>query len=404
MTILIPSIRKTFNLLLKFVATIAFCWMVSLNLSADDKETLIKLTDHCPPYFNINQQNQCMLNSLYDLYPEVNQQWGGYRVALPNRRDGFTPQQIDLGRYLFFDSVISADKDLSCAHCHHPDFALSDGRSRSIGRHGKGIGPSRSGAKELARGAPMLWNLTFQKDFFWDSRVSSLEQQIEAVFATPTEMAINPEQIIANLNAIPTYQKLFFEAFGSATIKFENVLTAIVAFETSLISLNSPYDRYIHGDHNALTAQELNGLHIFRSFASRCSQCHTPPLFTSGQVTTTGVPAAKGLAYDVGAEAITGESSLRGAFKVPSLRNIARSAPFMHSGQFNTLSEVVNFYNNEPGHAVSEQIDLTLHWHIVNPRLKADEISDLVAFMGALTDETAIPKVPKNVPSRLAVP
>jgi cytochrome c peroxidase len=377
---------------------------MSAGANASTSDDGIELASQCPPYFRLEENNGCKLSTLYDLYPAANPQWGGYRVALPARRDGFTPQQIDLGRYLFFDSILSADRDLSCAHCHHPDYSLSDGRSRSNGRHGHGVGPSRSGGAELARGAPSLWNLAFQQQFFWDSRAGSLEEQIEAVLITTDEMATSPEQLVSTLNAIPEYRRLFLLAFGVEKIAIQQVMTAIVAFESSLVSLNSRYDHYIHGAQDALNEQETNGLHIFRSFASRCSQCHTPPLFTSGQVTATGVPAAEGLPFDKGAESVSNEPSLRGAFKVPSLRNIASSAPYMHAGQAQTLDEAIDFYNDEPGHAVPKRDDLTLHWHIVNPNLSSNEVTDLVAFLKTLSDETALPKVPDKVPSGLPVP
>jgi cytochrome c peroxidase len=382
----------------------ALLCLVALEATPLNADAEIKLSDRCPPYFSLSQGNLCRLNTLYDLYPAANPQWGGYRVALPSRRDGFTPQQIDLGRYLFFDSILSADRDLSCAHCHHPDFSLSDGRERSIGRHGQGFGPARSGGSELPRAAPALWNMTFQQQFFWDGRAASLEQQIETVLTTREEMATNPGQLVASINAIPAYRSLFLAAFATEQIEFAQILTAIVAFETSLVSLNSAYDRYIHGARDALNEQEINGLNIFRSFASRCSQCHTPPLFTSGQIVTTGVPEAAGFPFDVGAEAVTGEPSLRGAFKVPTLRNIARSEPFMHAGQAKTLLDAVDFYNHAPGHAVSDRSDLTLHWHVVDPQLRTDEMVDLVAFLHTLTDETAMPVIPDRVPSGLPVP
>jgi cytochrome c peroxidase len=378
--------------------------VVCINVVAGNKDPAIELSDRCPPYFRLDDQNLCRLSTLYDLYPLANPKWGGYRVALPERRDGYTPQLIDLGRYLFFDPVLSADGDLSCAHCHHPDFGMSDGRARSIGRHGRGLGPARTGGEELPRGAPMLWNMAFQQSFFWDGRAATLEEQIQTVLETSSEMATSPEQVVASLNEVAVYRRLFFEVFGDEEVSFSQVLRALVAFETSLVSLNSPYDRYIHGDQQAINAQEKNGLHIFRSFASRCSQCHAPPLFTSGQLATTGIPGQPGKPYDVGAESVLDEASLRGAFKVPALRNIARTAPFMHAGQFASLSEAVSFYNNEPGHAVADRDDLTLHWHIVNPHLRADEIMDLVAFLNTLTDEAALPQTPEVVPSGLRVP
>lgn len=364
----------------------------------------IELNGQCPPYFRLDQERFCQLNSLYDLYPSVNPLWGGYRVALPERRDGFSPEQIDLGRYLFFDSILSDDEDLSCAHCHHPQHGLTDGRPRSMGRHGKGVGPTRTEGIELTRSAPPLWNLAFQQTFFWDNRVTSLEDQILMVFSTTEEMATNPQELVGKLNAIPAYQKLFQQVFGTTPIEFDQVLSAIVAFETTLISLNSRYDQYIHGDQDILNNQELNGLHVFRSFATRCSQCHTPPLFTSGQIAGTGVPPTHGQPFDEGAGAISNEPSLVGAFKVPTLRNIALTAPYMHAGQFSTLTGAVSFYNHEPGHALPDRDDLTFHWHVNNPHLSTDEITDLVAFLHTLNDETAMPKIPARVPSGLAVP
>jgi len=396
-----PRRRDRAALLLTAVPLLYLLATGATELSAD---LTVELADRCPPYFSLDQNHHCKLNTLYDLYPAVNPQWGGYRVALPGRRDGYTPQQIDLGRYLFFDPILSADRDLSCAHCHHPEFSMADGRDRSMGRHGHGFGPGRFGGSELPRAAPPLWNMAFQQQFFWDGRAGSLEQQIETVLTNRDEMATGPEEVVARLNAVPAYRQLFSRAFAARPIDFAQVQTAIVAFECSLVSLNSAYDRYIHGAQDALSEQEINGLQIFRSFATRCSQCHTPPLFTSGQLVTTGVPAAAGQPFDVGAEAVTHEPTLRGAFKVPTLRNIARTQPFMHAGQAQTLFDAVDFYNHSPGHAVADRNDLTLHWHVVDPHLRADEITDLLAFLKTLTDETALPAIPDQVPSGLPVP
>jgi cytochrome c peroxidase len=159
----------------------------------------------------------------------------------------------------------------------------------------------------------------------------------------------------------------------------------------------------VHGDQGALTAREINGLQVFRSFASRCSQCHTPPLFTSGQVATTGVPTPADLAFDRGAEVPTGEPTLRAAFKVPTLRNIVGAAPYMHAGQSATLRDAIQFYNARPGHAVADRTDLRLHWHMFDPHLTDSEVDDLAAFLATLTDETAMPRIPDRVPSGLPV-
>ncbi|EED35602.1 di-heme cytochrome c peroxidase family protein [Luminiphilus syltensis NOR5-1B] len=362
------------------------------------------LNSDCPKYFALDHNRRCRLSTLYDLYPQAGEAWGGYRVALGPRRDGFTPQQIDLGRYLFFDPVLSQHQDLSCAHCHAPEFGMSDGRAQSMGNGGHGVGPDRRDGHTLTRSAPPLWNLAFQELFFWDGRATSLEDQIEAVFAHPKEMAIDSEALVARLNSLPAYRDMFATAYARDSVLYRDVLDALVAFETSLVSLNSAYDRYIHGAQDALTAQETNGLNVFRSFATRCSQCHTPPLFTSGQLATTAVPPPPGQSFDAGAGPVFQEPSLYGAFKVPSLRNIALTAPYMHAGQFQSLAESVGFYSALPGHAVGELGPrLTLHWHLVDARLRTDEIEDLVAFMKTLTDATALPEKPDVLPSGLQV-
>jgi cytochrome c peroxidase len=234
-----------------FLLGLGWLWLASFPVSASPVNESIDLADYCPPYFRLNQEGSCKLSTLYDLYPAANPQWGGYRVALPERRDGYTPQQIDLGRDLFFDPILSADGDLSCAHCHHPEFSMGDGRNRSIGRHGTGLGPARSGGEDLPRAAPTLWNMAFQRDFFWDSRASSLEEQIETVFRAADEMATSPQQVVAKLNAVPAYKRLFSDAFAVESVKIEHVLAAIVAFESSLVSINSRYDHYIHGAQDA---------------------------------------------------------------------------------------------------------------------------------------------------------
>ena len=370
------------------------------GLVADDD---IQLSASCPPYFGKTAQGTCSLQSLYQAYPAVNKQWGGYRVAIPTAKDGFTPQQISLGRLLFFDPVLSINQDLSCAHCHHPQLAMADGLARSIGRHGQGIGDDRTADIELNRAAPPLWNLALLDTFFWDGRAASLEQQMDDVMSSPKEMANTPENVVASLNGIAAYRRLFHEAFKVKEIGYDDVKTAIVAFETSLVSLNSRYDRYIHGAQTALDEQELRGLNIFRSFATRCSQCHSPPLFTNNQLAIIGLPSPDGIAFDAGAQTVANEPSLRGAFRVPSLRNIARTGPYMHAGQFASLAEVIRFYNDKPGHAIPEGEKLKLNWHIVDPKLTAGEEADLLAFLQTLTDETALPTVPERVPSGLPV-
>jgi cytochrome c peroxidase len=202
---------------------------------------------------------------------------------------------------------------------------------------------------------------------------------------------------------VEAYPRLFAQAFPSSedALVIANITTALAAFQSSLISLNSPYDRYAHGDSKALDPDQLEGLNVFRSFVARCSQCHTPPLFTNQQVAVIGTPEPEGMARDIGAQATFGAERLRGGFKVPTLRNIALTAPYMHSGRFATLREATEFYTKGRGHAVPEGEELLLHWHISEPNLTATELDRLVDFMGALSDESFMPKIPEQVPSGL---
>lgn len=370
------------------IAVLALAGMPAGNAAPD-----FVLSARCPPSFEKTAAGACELRDRYQFYDSLQGRGvGGTRTALPPHRDGFTPQQIDLGRYLFFDPVLSGDGTLSCASCHEPERGLADGRARSIGIHGADAG----------RAAPTLWNVAFLERFFWDARADSLEVQAQGPLFSAVEMGNTPERLLASLNGNPTYRRLFREAFpgrGASGIALEQVVTALAAFQASLVSLNSRYDRYAHGYHAALNEREIAGLNVFRSFVARCAECHTPPLFTNQQVAVIGAPEPPGRPFDVGAEATFHEPKLRGGFKVPTLRNIARTAPYMHSGAFGTLREAVEFYNKGRGHAVPRGERLYLHWHINEPRLTDEELDRLVDFLQALTDESFMPEIPARVPS-----
>jgi cytochrome c peroxidase len=383
---------------------IALLMLCGTAASAGDK---IHLRDSCPPSFDQSADGTCMLVSLYALY-QADPGQGGMRVPLPALRNRFTAAQADLGRYLFFDPLLSKDHTLSCAHCHHPAFGFSDGRSTSMGVGGVGIGPSRSGGKPLRRAAPTLWNVGFLSKLFWDGRATSLQTQAIGPLFSADEMGNNQANLERDLNANATYRELFSTAFPSTRAKritLREIVDALAAFETTLISINSRYDHYAHGDFTALTAQEIQGLNVFRGFAARCAQCHIPPLFASSELAVVGAPEVVGSPYDLGAAETRSDSALRGAFKVPTLRNIACTPPYFQAGQFQSLEEVVDFYNAGRGHAVSEDLNLRIHWnlHMTRPELSRSDVSAVVAFLGALTDETLTPATPAMVPSGLPV-
>ena len=353
------------------------------------------LSSLCPPSFAREDSGVCRLVTRYDAYDSLQGAGlGGTRTALPPARDGFTAQQIDLGRYLFFDPLLSRDGSLSCASCHQPSRGFGAGRGRSVGIDNT---PAR-------RGAPTLWNSAFLKRLFWDGRASSLEEQVSGPLYSRGEMGNTPTRLLAALRDNAHYPRLFGEAFpGSESIELDMVYTALAAFEASLVSLNSRYDRYAHGHHASLSDAEIAGLNVFRSFVARCAECHTPPLFTNQQIAVIGAPEAPGSDFDAGAGEVLGEAALRGGFRVPTLRNVALTAPYMHSGRFTSLRDAVSFYNGGRGHAVPDGQELQLHWHIWNPALSEHEIDLIVTFLQALTDESLMPAIPPRVPSGLAV-
>jgi cytochrome c peroxidase len=359
-------------------------------------DTFITLAKQCPPGFSLNDKNECISQNLYKQYYSPNKKGvGGLKVGLPEVREGFSPQQIDLGRYLFFDPVLSGNGQMSCASCHSPAKGFSDGLGKSIGNNGS----------KLKRSAPSLWNVAYQKNLFWDARAKTLEEQMQGPLYSKDEMNNTPQNLLKTLNSIDSYKKLFVEAFSKKSekeeIKLEEIYTSIAAFESSLISLNSRYDQYAHGYHEALNDKEIEGLNTFRSFVARCAECHTPPLFTNQQIAVIGSPEPNGLPLDPGAEIPFKDKSQRGGFKVPSLRNIEKTAPYMHSGNFATLRETVQFYTDGRGHAVPKGENLYLHWHIWDPQLNNYEMDRIVDFLKTLTDESFTPKIPKVLPSGL---
>lgn len=382
-------------LLMLFVASLFF----SIPCQSVEKLGDLQLSSQCPASFE-KRDGLCKLVSNYSGYTSLeNSGVGGLKTGLPPIRDGFTAQEIDLGRYLFFDPILSGNGKQACASCHSPDKGFADNRQFSQG----------AGGQLTSRNAPSLWNAGFLKRFFLDGRATSLEDQMKGPLYSTTEMDSSPEKILTNLNGSKAYRKLFASAYGAAfadpkaAIGIDQVYRSIAAFETSLISLNSRYDLYAHGFPDALTKPEIEGLNVFRSFVARCAECHTPPLFSNQQVVVIGSPEPAGHAFDPGAGSYSSEPRLRGGFKVPSLRNVELTAPYMHSGQFRNLHEVVSFYNGGRGHAVPKNEKLQLHWHIHEPKLTDTELDRLVDFLKTLTDESFKPQQPKVLPSGLSL-
>ena len=319
-----------------------------------------------------------------------------------------TAEKVELGRLLYFDPILSGDNASSCAHCHHPDLGFSDNRGRSMGKGGEGLGRDRVGGAVLRRGSPTVWNAAFNHLQFWDGRATDLEDQAGKPIQDAAEMAQDPDELVGELAAIPEYLEHFATVFGDAEVSpsavtFERVTFALAAFERTLVSQNSRYDLYARGDRHALSEAERRGLNVFRSLATRCFECHNLPTFANPDFKVIGVPDPEDLASpDLGRSEIAGGNAYDRAFKVPTLRNVALTAPYMHNGAFETLSEVIDFYALGGGRG--EGLDLPNLDDKIRPfALTAVQKGDLIAFLHALTDESAKPEIPESVPSGLPV-
>ena len=310
-----------------------------------------------------------------------------------------------LGRLLFYDPVLSGKNDMSCATCHHPDFGYTDGRGKAMGEGGKGLGPNRTGGRVIRRGAPTIWNAAFNQTQFWDGRAKDLEDQARNPITAPEEMAETDANLSSEMATLPEYQSMFDQAFGGhmgSSINLANITKALAAFERTQISSRSPFDRYAAGDRGALTLSQRRGFDVFRSGQARCFECHSLPTFSSPNFKVIGVPKLDDEAEDRGRGDISGSPGLKGAFKVPTLRNVALTAPYMHNGRFQTLDEVLDFYSKGGGPGLGFKTP-NLDDKIRPINFTHQQRLDLIAFMTALTDESALADSPKRVPSTLPV-
>ncbi|MGA9769776.1 MAG: parallel beta-helix domain-containing protein [Blastocatellia bacterium] len=314
-------------------------------------------------------------------------------------------ERVALGRLLFFDPILSGANDISCATCHHPDLGFSDGRGLSMGKGAKGLGPERAGGAVVKRGAPSLWNATFNHMQFWDGRAPDLEEQARGPITSDIEMAENPDTLVGELKAIPEYAQKFDSAFGgagSSGVNFDNVVKAVAAFERRLTANNAPFDRFVAGDQTALTEAQLRGFNLFRSGRTRCFECHGMPTFANRDFKIVGVPEVDQNNPDYGRFDVTKGEGNKYAFKVPTLRNAVLNPPYMHNGKFKTLEEVLDFYaaGGGPGVGFKEpKVDDKIHSYSIT----TEEKQDLIAFMYALVDESNAPEFPDRVPSGLSV-
>lgn len=295
---------------------------------------------------------------------------------------GAPATQAALGKLLFFDTRLSKDNLVSCASCHDPAKGWSDGRPVSAG----------VGGRKGRRNALSLLNVGRRKKLFWDGRASSLEDQVHFPVQDSSEMGTTLEESAKKVAAAAGYRALFKAAFGDEEVTAGRITSAIAAFERTLVSLDTPYDRYLKGDEGALSPSAKKGLDLFRSKA-RCFTCHELP--TSGTVDPEFInvglhPPAKD--SDPGRYAVTKRDEDLRAFTVPDLRNLKYTAPYMHDGSLATLRDVVDFYdrggNDDPKKAP---------W-VAPLRLSEDEKRALLDFLGSLDGDPLALAPPKELP------
>ncbi|MBC7553168.1 MAG: cytochrome-c peroxidase [Taibaiella sp.] len=299
-----------------------------------------------------------------------------YLGDMPHPADNpLTVEGIALGRMLFYEKMISNDKSMSCASCHKQANAFDDPRPFSQGTNGV-FGD---------RNAMALVNMGWDRHFFWDGRRSSLEGQAHDPVTNPIEMANTWTEVVTRLQNSSTYPDLFFKAFGTNTVDSSLTMKAIAQFERTLVSFNSKFDKYHHqGDTTVFTQQEKNGLNIFAG-KGMCNNCHLMnTLLTDRDLKNNGLDVNPA---DAGLMKFTGNANDRGKFKVPTLRNIEVSAPYMHDSRFGTLEDVVNFYSSGVKQS-SPNIDEHMPDFGSGLNLTAQEKADLIAFLKTLTDQT----------------
>ena len=275
--------------------------------------------------------------------------------------------KIELGRHLFYDPILSRDSTISCSSCHsqftaftHVDHDLSHGIEDRIG----------------FRNAPAVMNLAWQKAFMWDGAINHLDMQSLAPIENPDEMDEHFDRVIKKLNANTKYKTLFKNAFGDEQITGEKTLKAIAQFMLTIVSANSLYDKMLRKEISFNTQQE-NG---YRLFKQHCASCHTEPLFTNGEFENNGLRIDTSL-MDFGRMRVTQSTKDSLKFKVPTLRNIEFSYPYMHDGRFKKLSEVMNHYISgvQQGPTLSKKLQKKIE-------LTSNEKVDLTAFLLTLTD------------------
>jgi cytochrome c peroxidase len=297
--------------------------------------------------------------------------------AMPIPADNpMSAEKVALGRQLFFDERLSIDESRSCYSCHVCEHGLTDGLPKAIG----------AGNKQLTRSSPTLWNIGYHKEFYWDGRSGSLEKQAMAAW-TGGNMGVGDKtgEIVARINALQEYKTQFQKVFQSDATA-DNMMKAISAFERTIVSGNTAWDRWRAGDQSAISQSAFRGWNIFQ--AIKCNNCHDGVLFTDQQYHNIGIGMDQ-QEPDVGRFKVTNKPEDTGAFKTPTLRDIAKSAPYFHDGSAKTLEEAVDIMlgGGKPNQYLDKK-NLQAH------KLLPEQREDLLNFLRSLTVDCTLTKPP----------
>ncbi|MEJ1237304.1 cytochrome c peroxidase [Chryseolinea sp. T2] len=325
-----------------------------------------------------------------------------------NERQIASAQLVALGKMLFFDPALSGNNKRACASCHRPELAFTDGKVRSVAFDFEG---------SVDRNAPTLINAAFQRSQFWDQRVMFVEDQITDVLSNRHEMHNSLDKASELLNASKEYQEAFKSAFndalrkdiGNEPITPKMIGSALAAYVQSLSSFESRFDKYMRDSTALLSKEEINGFNLFMGKA-KCATCHfmplfngsVPPMYAETESEVLGVPSSPDTVNatvdgDPGKYSTYPRELFKSAFKTPTVRNIALTAPYMHNGVYNSLEDVLDFYNRGGGKGIGIQLDnQTLPSDKLN--LSIAEQRDIIKFLYTLTDTTALTSKPTHLP------
>ena len=303
--------------------------------------------------------------------------------AVPTPPDNaVNPARVELGKKLFFDPRLSGDSNMSCATCHNPLFGWSDGLPTAKGFK----------SKVLGRASPTVVNAAYNTLQMWDGRKKSLEDQAMGPMMSNDEMNMNIPQLIKSLQNNPVYKADFAAAYPGEPVNEITVAKALSSFERTVISNNSPFDRWVKGEAKALTAQQVNGFKIFvNPDKGNCAVCHSAPNFSDSGFHNIGLASFGHENPDVGRYAEKPLAVMKGAFKTPTLREISRTAPYFHDGSATTLEQVTEHYVR------GGEVTTNLAPNMKKLNLNAQEQADLVAFLHALNTQPqpfVLPELP----------